>query len=79
MGMINMPLTALTRRNKQLGQPVTFEWSGKCEESFQKIKSMLISSPLLMPPDLDKEFFLWVDACEDGFGAILKQVGDDNL
>ena len=32
-----------------------------------------------MPPDLDKEFFLWVDACEDCFGAILEQVGDDNL
>ena len=79
MGMISMPLTALTRKNKQTGQPVMFEWSDKCEESFQKIKSMLISSPLLIPPDLDKEFFLWVDACEDGFGAILEQVGDENL
>ena len=73
-----MPLTAFTRKNKQTGQPVTFAWSDKCEESFQHIKSMLISSPLLMPPDLGKEFFLWVDACEDGFGAIL-EVGDDNL
>ena len=79
MGMISMPLTALTRKNKQTGQSVMFEWSDKCEESFQKIKSMLISSPLLILPDLDKEFFLWVDACEDGFGAILEQVGDDNL
>ena len=79
MGMISMPLTALTRKNKQTGQPVMFEWSDKCEESFQKIKSMLISSPLLIPPDLYKEFFLWVDACEDGFGAILEQVGNDNL
>ena len=79
MGMISMPLTALTRKNKQTGQPVMFEWSDKCEESFQKIKSMLISSPLLIPPDLGKEFFLWVDACEDGFGAILEQVGDENL
>ena len=31
-----------------------------------------------MSPDLDKEFFLWVDACENGFGAVLEQVGDDN-
>ena len=74
-----MPLTALTRKNKQTGQPVTFEWSDKCEESFQKIKNMLISAPLLVPPDLDKEFFLWVDACEDGFGVILEQIGADDL
>ena len=40
---------------------------------------MLRSSPVLIPPDLDKEIFLWVDACEDGFGAILEQVGADNL
>ena len=79
MGIISTPLTALTKKNKQTGQPVTFEWSNKCEESFQKIKSMLSSSPLLVPPDLDKEFFLWVDTCEDGFGAILEQMGADNL
>ena len=54
MGIISMPLTALTRKNKQTGQLVTFEWSDKCEESFQKIKNMLISAPLLVPPDLDK-------------------------
>ena len=74
-----MLLTALTKMNKQIGKLVTFEWSNKCEESFQKIKNLLSSSPLLVPPDLDKEFFLWVDACEDGFGAILEQTGADNL
>ena len=52
--------------------------SDKCEESFQKIKSMLVSAPLLVPPDLDK-VFLWVDACEDGFGATLEQIGADDL
>ena len=79
MGIISMPLTALTRKNKQTGLPVTLEWSDKCEESFQKIKNMLITAPLLVPPDLDKEFFLWVDACEDGFGVILEQIGADDL
>ena len=40
---------------------------------------MLISAPLLVPPDLDKQFFAWVDACEVGFGAILEQIGADDL
>ena len=56
MGIISRPLTALTRKDKLTGQPVMFEWSTKCEESFQKIKEMLISAPVLIPPDLDKEF-----------------------
>ena len=31
-----------------------------------------------MSPDLDKSFFLRVDAYENGFGVILKQLSDDN-
>ena len=57
MGVTCRPLTALMKKDKQTGQPVTFEWSTQCEESFQKIKEMLISSPVLVPPDLDKDFF----------------------
>ena len=79
MGVICRPLTALTKKDKQTGQPVTFEWSNQCEESFQKIKEMLISSPVLVPPDLGTDFFLWVDACEEGFGAILEQTSEDGL
>ena len=75
-----MPLIALTKKNKQTGQPVTFEWDNEYyKESFQKIKNMLRYSPVLFPPDLDKQIFLWVDACENGFGAILEQMGADNL
>ena len=62
MGVICRPLMVLTKKDKQTGQPVTFQWSTQCEASFQKIKEMLISSPVLVLPDLDKEFFLWVDA-----------------
>ena len=29
------------------------------------------------PPDLPKEFYLWTDACELGFGAVLEQEGED--
>jgi len=55
--MISKPLTALTKKDKQSGQPVPFEWNELCEEAFQTIKQVLISSPVLMSPDLEKEFF----------------------
>ena len=62
-----------------MGKLVIFQWSDKCEILFQNIKNMLISVTLLVPPDLDKEFLLRIDACEDGLGAILEQIGTDNL
>ena len=81
MGIICRSPTALTRKDKQTGQPAKFEWSTQFEELFQKIKEILFSSPVLVPSDLDKEFFLWVDACEDGFGAAVLEEngGEDGL
>ena len=38
---------------------------------------MLISAPLLHPPDLTKPFYLWTNASEKGFGALLEQEGND--
>jgi len=38
MGMISKPLTALTRKDKQSGQPLQFEWNEQCEEAFWSIK-----------------------------------------
>ena len=37
MGMISKPSTALTKKDKQSGQPVPFEWNEQCEEAFQTI------------------------------------------
>ena len=39
------PLTRLTR------QDVSFQWSDECEESFQKLKTLLTSVPVLTLPE----------------------------
>jgi len=72
-----VPLTALTRKDKKTGLTLEFVWNGQCETVFQEIKRMLVSAPLLHPPDLNKPFFLWIDASCKGFGAVLEQEGDD--
>ena len=36
-----------------------------------------LATPL--PPIMEKEFFLWTDASEKGFGAVLEQEGPDNV
>ena len=56
-----------------------FEWNGECEEAFQTLKTMLVSAPVLMPPDLSREFFLWTDASARGFGVVLEQKDDGGL
>ena len=48
MGLISKPLTALTKTDKQSGQPVPFEWNEQCEEAFQTIKQVLVSAPVLI-------------------------------
>ena len=73
MAAMGRPLTALTRKNKQTGRFVTFEWTSQCEEAFQELKKLLTTAPILRHPDLTKPFFLWTDASEVGLGAVLEQ------
>ena len=77
LAVIARPLTALTRKDKSSGQSVPFVWDENCEAAFSKIKELLVSAPLLRPPDLSKHFYLWTDASCKGFGAVLEQCGDD--
>ena len=76
MAAIARPLTALTRKDKTTGNTVIFEWKAECEEAFRMLKTMLITAPVLIPPDLSKEFFLWTDDSARGFGAVLEQKDD---
>jgi len=68
--------TALTRKDKTTRNTVIFQWNSECEEAFQTLKTMLITAPVLIPPNLSKEFFLWTDASAQGFGAVLEQKDD---
>ena len=77
LAAIARPLTALTRKDKTTGKFVMFSWSEECETAFNQIKQLLTSAPILRPPDLAKEFYLWTDASSRGFGALLEQEGDD--
>ena len=62
------PLTILTRKNEQ------WRWESEQENSFQKVKSLLSSAPILAYPDFTKEFQVHTDASAYGIGAVLAQV-----
>jgi hypothetical protein len=65
--------------NKLLKKGTKFIWSKECQESFEKIISMLIDPPILSFPDLNREFCLTTDASTSGLGAVLSQVMADGI
>ena len=57
-----------------------FQWSPACQESFEKLKEVLITAPVLSYPDYSKLFILERDASLKELGAVLSQEdSDDNV
>lgn len=63
---------------QNLRKDVSFEWSSKCESSFNRLKSSLSSAPVLIYPDLSAPFILETDGSRIGVGAVLLQHGDQS-
>ena len=53
---IARPLTQLLKKDTK------FEWTDKCEESFQELKKRLVTAPVLTMPDVSKGFDVYCDA-----------------
>jgi len=68
---IAKPLTDLFQKERD------YEWNTKQEESFEKLKEKLTTTPVLMFPDFEKEFVLYTDASGYALGAVLSQKGKD--
>nr|GFB40951.1 hypothetical protein [Tanacetum cinerariifolium] len=52
---------------------VKFEWGDKQEAAFQLLKKKLCSAPILALPGGSKDFIVYCDASNKGFGAVLMQ------
>jgi len=64
---IAKPLTNLLHKG------VKYEWTDKCQESFQALKDKLTSAPVLAPPDTKRDFVIYCDASRQGIGCVLMQ------
>ena len=60
-------LTNLTKKN------VTFLWSDECEESFQNLKTLFTTAPILTLPVEGKHFIIYCYASYSSLGAVLMQ------
>ncbi|WMV33598.1 hypothetical protein MTR67_026983, partial [Solanum verrucosum] len=52
---------------------IPFEWTEKCEESFQKLKTLLTTAPILALSVEGKYYIIYCDASHPGLGAVLMQ------
>jgi hypothetical protein len=68
MAHISQPLYALSTKKHD------FDWSPRHAEAFEKLKSALVSAPILAYPTAEGEFILDTDASDVAIGAVLSQV-----
>ena len=59
-----------------LSKDVTFEWSQAYEAAFDKLKTMLVSPPIMRSPNWDLPFEIMCDASDYAIGAVLRQRED---
>ena len=63
--IIASSLTRLLRRG------IKFEWTEKCQNSFEQLKGMLVEAPVLMHPTSGNEYTLYSGALGIGLGCVL--------
>ena len=56
-----------------------FIWSERCQQSFDKLKAVLISVPVLKAPNFNYRFKLAVDASDIGAGSVLLQEDENGV
>ena len=61
------PLTLLTRHD------VDFNWTDRCQKSFEHLRSLLMQHPILKYPDQEKPYMLFTDASKIGWSGVLTQ------
>lgn len=66
---ITAPMTELMKTQKSK----KFVWTNEADEAFRKLKTALVSAPVLISPDFEKPFTIQTDASDVGIGAVLTQ------
>jgi len=64
---IAKPLTDL------LGKGREFVWDQICKDAVKKLIGLVTSEPVIVPPDPNRQFILYVDASQFATGAVLYQ------
>ena len=64
---------------KQLKKDIKFEWTPECQAILDILKEKMVTAPILVFPDWNKEFHVHVDASSIALGIVLAQSGEGNI
>lgn len=68
---ISSPITDLIKKGKKL------IWTAEAQLAFDKLKTALVSAPILANPDFGKPFFVQTDASDYAVAGVLFQINDE--
>eukprot|EP00253_Pinus_taeda_P014522 PITA_14522 len=63
------PITSLQKKGK------IFKWTSECQQSFEQLKHLLTTAPILSIADPNKDYVVCTDASKEGVGGVLMQEG----
>jgi hypothetical protein len=63
------PITSLQKKG------VNFQWTLDCEKSFQHLKKLSTSAPIIRIFYPNGDFIVCINACKEGLGGVLNQNG----
>src|SRR2546425_1119559 len=63
--------------NRLLQKDVRFNWTMDCQQAYEHLKELMITTPVLIHANLHKQFILTTDASQDSIGYVLSQEGSD--
>jgi hypothetical protein len=72
---IGSPTLSQSIRIHGLAHP--FIWDEQAHESFNALKKSLVSTPLLKPPNYNRDYFLYIVVSEGMIGMVLVQEDDE--
>ena len=64
---------------KLLKKDTKFQWTDECQESMDKLKRKMATTPILIFPDWKKEFHVHVDASSMALGVVLTQPREGDI
>lgn len=64
---IAKPMTELLKKD------TNFNWTEDCDTSFQELKEHLVTTPVLILPNIHKDFQVYCNAPHQGLGGVLMQ------
>ena len=74
-----MYLYKLTSGDNAGKKKAAIRWSNRCQQTFDNLKRLCTTMPILAYVDFTHPFKLHTNACESGLGAVLYQTHEDGI